>query len=80
MTASSRSLRLSATSAILRREKMAWVRWLTRKEAKEATRQRLLRAAPQILNERGETDVSASTVAPAAGIAQPSFYEHSAKG
>lgn len=55
---------------------MASVRRLTRKEAKEVTRQRLLTAALQILNERGETDVSASTVARAAGIAQPSFYEH----
>src|SRR5262245_42478047 len=54
---------------------MASVRRLTRKEAKEVTRQRLLTAALQILNERGETDVSASTVARAAGIAQPSFYE-----
>jgi AcrR family transcriptional regulator len=49
---------------------------LTRKEAKEVTRRRLLRAALEILNERGETDVSASTVSRAAGIAQPSFYEH----
>src|SRR5215471_15984365 len=55
---------------------MASIRRLTRKEAKEVTRQRLLTAALQILNERGETDVSASTVARAAGIAQPSFYEH----
>lgn len=39
---------------------MAWVGWLTRREAKEVTRQRPLRAALQILNERGETDVSAA--------------------
>jgi len=55
---------------------MALARRLTRKEAKEVTRRRLLRAALEILNERGETDVSASTVSRAAGIAQPSFYEH----
>jgi AcrR family transcriptional regulator len=55
---------------------MAVARRLTRKEAKEVTRQRLLRAALEILNEQGEADVSASAVARAAGIAQPSFYEH----
>jgi TetR/AcrR family transcriptional regulator, fatty acid biosynthesis regulator len=55
---------------------MTPARRLTRKEAKEVTRQRLLRAALRILNDRGETDVSASTVARAAGIAQPSFYVH----
>jgi TetR/AcrR family transcriptional regulator, fatty acid biosynthesis regulator len=55
---------------------MALARRLTRKEAKEVTRRRLLRAALEILNEQGETDVSASTVSRAAGIAQPSFYEH----
>jgi AcrR family transcriptional regulator len=55
---------------------MSLARRLTRKEAKEVTRRRLLRAALQILNDEGETDVSASTVARAAGIAQPSFYEH----
>jgi AcrR family transcriptional regulator len=55
---------------------MALDRRLTRKEAKEVTRRRLLSAALQILNDEGETDVSASTVSRAAGIAQPSFYEH----
>jgi AcrR family transcriptional regulator len=55
---------------------MALARRLTRKEAKEVTRRRLLRAALELLNEKGETDVSASTVSRAAGIAQPSFYEH----
>ena len=55
---------------------MALARRLTRKEAKEVTRRRLLRAALEILNDKGETDVSASTVSRAAGIAQPSFYEH----
>jgi AcrR family transcriptional regulator len=55
---------------------MAVARRLTRKEAKEFTRQRLLSAALDVLNERGEADVSASAVARAAGIAQPSFYEH----
>jgi AcrR family transcriptional regulator len=55
---------------------MATARRLTRREAKEVTRQRLVRAALRILNERGETDVSASSVAREAGIAQPSFYEH----
>jgi TetR/AcrR family transcriptional regulator, fatty acid biosynthesis regulator len=54
----------------------AQARRLTRHEAKQVTRRRLLDAALQILNESGETDVSASTVARAAGIAQPSFYEH----
>src|SRR5437763_6800749 len=51
-------------------------RRLTRREAKEVTRRRLLRAALQVLEERGETDVSISTVARTADIAQPSFYEH----
>ncbi len=51
-------------------------RRLTRQEAKQVTRRRLLEAALEILNARGETDVSASTVARAAGIAQPTFYEH----
>ncbi len=55
---------------------MALARRLTRKEAKEVTRRRLLSAALQILNDKGETDVSASTISRAAGIAQPSFYEH----
>src|SRR5215472_8251088 len=55
---------------------MTATRRLTRKEAKEGTRQRLLRVALRILNEEGETDVSASSVARAAGIAQPSFYAH----
>jgi TetR/AcrR family transcriptional regulator, fatty acid biosynthesis regulator len=58
------------------RDEMASVRRLTRKEAKELTRQRLLHAALRILTERGETDVSVSGVAREAGIAQPSFYEH----
>lgn len=51
-------------------------RRLSRQQAKQATRRRLLDAALQILSAQGETDVSASTVARAAGIAQPSFYEH----
>jgi TetR/AcrR family transcriptional regulator, fatty acid biosynthesis regulator len=55
---------------------MAPDRRLTRKEAKEVTRQRLLRAALRVLTERGETDLAVSTVAREAGIAQPSFYEH----
>jgi AcrR family transcriptional regulator len=57
-------------------EGMALARRLTRKEAKEVTRRRLLRAALELLNDNGETDVSASTVSRVAGIAQPSFYEH----
>jgi AcrR family transcriptional regulator len=55
---------------------MADVGRLSRKEAKGVTRQRLLDAALQILNERGEADVSVTSVARAAGIAQPSVYEH----
>jgi TetR/AcrR family transcriptional regulator, fatty acid biosynthesis regulator len=49
---------------------------LRRVEAKELTRQRLLKAALQILDERGESGLSASAVSRAAGIAQSSFYVH----
>src|SRR5258708_11303148 len=49
---------------------------LRRVEAKELTRRRLLRAALQVLDERGEAGLSASAVSRAAGIAQSSFYVH----
>lgn len=49
---------------------------LSREEAKELTRQRLLKAALRILDERGEGALSASAVSRAAGIAQSSFYVH----
>jgi AcrR family transcriptional regulator len=45
-------------------------------EAKELTRSRLLKAALQVLDERGEAGLSASAVSRAAGIAQSSFYVH----
>jgi TetR/AcrR family transcriptional regulator, fatty acid biosynthesis regulator len=67
---------LLSANAILDVGTMASVRRLTRKEAKEVTRRRLLGAALRILTERGETDVTVSAVAREAGIAQPSFYEH----
>jgi TetR/AcrR family transcriptional regulator, fatty acid biosynthesis regulator len=49
---------------------------LRRVEAKELTRRRLVRAAMQILDERGEAGLSASAVSRVAGIAQSSFYGH----
>jgi AcrR family transcriptional regulator len=52
------------------------VRPLRRAEAKELTRRRLLKAALQVLDERGEGGLSASAVSRAAGIAQSSFYVH----
>ena len=51
-------------------------RTLSRGEAKELTRQRLLQAALRILDEKGEAGLTASAVARAAGIAQSSFYVH----
>jgi TetR/AcrR family transcriptional regulator, fatty acid biosynthesis regulator len=51
-------------------------RTLSRGEAKELTRQRLLNAALAILDEKGEGGLTASAVARAAGIAQSSFYVH----
>ncbi len=49
---------------------------LRREEAKELTRRRLLQAALRLLDERGESGLSASAVSRAAGIAQSSFYVH----
>ncbi len=51
-------------------------RALTRREAKERTRQRLLEAARDIILAGGETRVSASNVAKHAGVAGATFYEH----
>jgi len=55
---------------------MALQRTLTREESKSITRARLLDAAGKILAERGYGALSASAVARAAGIAQPTFYVH----
>lgn len=49
---------------------------LTRSEAKSITRRRLLDAAGRLLAESGYGGLSASAVARAAGIAQPTFYVH----
>ncbi|GAA5081108.1 AcrR family transcriptional regulator [Thermocatellispora tengchongensis] len=49
---------------------------LTRSEAKELTRRRLLRAALRILDEEGEAGLTTGKVSRAAGIAQSSFYSH----
>lgn len=49
---------------------------ITRREAKERTRQRLLDAARRLILAGGETRVGASTVARAAGVAGATFYEH----
>ncbi|MDA0635059.1 TetR family transcriptional regulator [Nonomuraea sp. MCN248] len=49
---------------------------LTRSEAKDLTRRRLIRAALRILDEEGEAGLTTVKVAKAAGIAQSSFYVH----
>lgn len=49
---------------------------LTRSEAKDLTRRRLLRAALEILDREGEAGLTTVAVAKAAGIAQSSFYVH----
>jgi AcrR family transcriptional regulator len=49
---------------------------LTRSEAKDLTRRRLIRAALTILDEEGEAGLTTVKVAKAAGIAQSSFYVH----
>nr|BFE77688.1 hypothetical protein GCM10020093_002890 [Planobispora longispora] len=49
---------------------------LSRSEAKELTRRRLIRAAFAILDEEGEAGLTTVKVAKAAGIAQSSFYVH----
>ncbi|MFC5820763.1 MULTISPECIES: TetR family transcriptional regulator [Nonomuraea] len=49
---------------------------LTRSEAKDLTRRRLIRAALEILDKEGEAGLTTVKVAKAAGIAQSSFYVH----
>ncbi|MEO3798416.1 TetR family transcriptional regulator [Nonomuraea sp. B1E8] len=49
---------------------------LSRSEAKDLTRRRLIRAALAILDEEGEAGLTTVKVARAAGIAQSSFYVH----
>ena len=49
---------------------------LTRKEAKQMTRRRLLAAARRLVLARGQTDVAASVAARRAGVAGATFYEH----
>lgn len=49
---------------------------LTRSEAKSLTRRRLLDAAGRLLATEGYAGLSASAIARAAGIAQPTFYVH----
>ncbi|MEU8247358.1 TetR family transcriptional regulator [Nonomuraea sp. NPDC048916] len=49
---------------------------LTRSEAKDLTRRRLIRAALAILDTEGEAGLTTVKVAKAAGIAQSSFYVH----
>jgi AcrR family transcriptional regulator len=51
-------------------------RALTRDESKSLTRARLLEAAGRLLAETGYGGLSASAVARAAGVAQPTFYVH----
>ncbi|MGH7897012.1 MAG: TetR/AcrR family transcriptional regulator [Candidatus Binatia bacterium] len=51
-------------------------RSLTREEGKLITRRRLLEAAAKLLGETGYGALSASAVARAAGVAQPTFYVH----
>ena len=55
---------------------MADERTLTRREAKAVTRQRLLDAALEILDEDGEAALTTTAVTRGAGIAQSSFYVH----
>jgi TetR/AcrR family transcriptional regulator, fatty acid biosynthesis regulator len=49
---------------------------VTRREAKERTRQRLLDAARRLMLAGDETRLTASTVARQAGVAGATFYEH----
>ena len=49
---------------------------LTRREAKERTRARLLAAARELILAGSESRISASSVAKAAGVAGATFYEH----
>ena len=55
---------------------MGTARPLRRDEAKSITRGRLLEAAATLLADTGYAGLSASAVARAAGIAQPTFYVH----
>lgn len=55
---------------------MAIQRALSRTEAKSITRRRIVEAAGRVLSETGYAGLSASAVARAAGIAQPTFYVH----
>lgn len=52
------------------------VRRLTRSEAKELTRQRLITSAMTLLNAGGGEKLSASAVSRHAGVAQSTFYVH----
>jgi TetR/AcrR family transcriptional regulator, fatty acid biosynthesis regulator len=63
------------TSASPRREPRP-SRPASRAEAKELSRRRLLRAATELLDERGGSKLSVSAVARRAGMAQSSFYVH----
>jgi TetR/AcrR family transcriptional regulator, fatty acid biosynthesis regulator len=47
-----------------------------RKEAKERTRQRLLQAIVEILDEEGEAALTTVRITQRAGVAQPTFYVH----
>lgn len=47
-----------------------------RKEAKERTRQRLLSAIVEILDEEGEAALTTVRITQRAGVAQPTFYVH----
>ena len=49
---------------------------MTREEAKRRTRQRLLDAALEILDEEGEAGLTTTNVTQRAGIGQSSFYVH----
>ncbi|KAB8197384.1 TetR family transcriptional regulator [Nonomuraea phyllanthi] len=49
---------------------------LSRSEAKDLTRRKLIKAALAILDEEGEAGLTTVKVAKAAGIAQSSFYVH----
>ena len=49
---------------------------LTRKEAKERTRQALIDALIDVIRAQGISELNASKVAAAAGVAQSSFYFH----
>jgi len=54
----------------------ARVQPVTRREAKERTRKRLLRAARRLILAGGESQLAASIVAQKAGVGGATFYEH----